>query len=149
MSNETAMYNSSVTGEKAVSSHTVTSSSHAVTLYGIPIIYIVILALLILVVLYLFCRVKRKDCHHFMKKSSYIKLFFVFFVPLFFYNLYDIYNSFWFYNIYNKSWQNNFWFTDPIIIIITTSTLSLVESIIPYLFITLSMLTINCYRKSS
>ncbi len=146
MNNETAIYGSNVTGEKTVSSHAV-MSSNAVTLYGLPVIYIVIVALLILAILYLFCRVKRKDCYHFMKKSSYIKLFIIFFVPLFFYNLYNIYNSFWFYNTYNKSWQNNFWFTDPTLIIITTGTISLVESIIPYLFITLSMLTINCYRK--
>ena len=146
MNNETAIYGSNVTGEKTVSSHAV-MSSNAVTLYGLPVIYIVIVALLILAILYLFCRVKRKDCYHFMKKSSYIKLFIIFFVPLFFYNLYNIYNSFWLYNTYNKSWQNNFWFTDPILIIITTGTISLVESIIPYLFITLSMLTINCYRK--
>lgn len=141
MNNETAIYGSSA-AEKTV-------SSHAVTVYGIPVIYIVIGALVILAILYLFCRVKRKDCHHLMKKSSYLKLFIAFFVPLFLYNIYNMYNSFWHYDIYNKSWHNSFWFTDPISIIITTSTLSLLESIIPYLFITLSILTIKCYRKSS
>jgi hypothetical protein len=146
---ETAMYNSSVTGEKTVSSHVVTSSSRAVTFYGIPVVYIVVAVLLILAILYLFCRVKRRNCHHFMKKSSYIKLFIALFVPLFIYNLYNFYNSSWFYNTYTKSWINYFWFTDPIFIVISASTISLMESIIPYLFITLSMLTINCYRKSS
>ncbi len=146
---ETAMYNSSVTGEKTVSSHVVTSSSRAVTFYGIPVVYIVVAVLLILAILYLFCRVKRKNCHHFMKKSSYIKLFIALFVPLFIYNLYNFYNSSWFYNTYTKSWINYFWFTDPIFIVISASTISLMESIIPYLFITLSMLTINCYLKSS
>lgn len=141
------MYGSNFTEGKTISSHAVSSSSHAVTLYGIPITYIVILALIILAVLYLFCRVKRKDCHHFMKKSSYLKLFVLFFVPLFFYNLYNVYNSFWFYNGYNKSWQNDFWFTDPISIIMIVSTLSLVEFIIPYIFITLSILIVDCYRK--
>jgi hypothetical protein len=141
MNNETAMYGSSAAGKM--------SYSHTVTLYGIPVIYIVIGALVILVILYLFFRVKRKDCQHFMKKSSYLKLFIAFFVPLFFYNMYNMYNSFWHYNVYNKSWNNHFWFTDPISIIITTSTLSLIESIIPYLFITLSILIIKCYRKSS
>lgn len=141
MNNETAIYGSSA-AEKTV-------SSHVVTVYGIPVIYIVIGALAILAILYLFGRVKRKDCHHLMKKSSYLKLFIAFFVPLFLYNIYNMYNSFWHYDIYNKSWHNSFWFTDPIFIIITTSTLSLLESIIPYLFITLSILTIKCYRKSS
>jgi len=138
-----------VNNETAIYSSSVTVSSHAVTLYGIPVIYVVITVLLILATLYIFCWMKRKDCHHFMKKSSYIKLFMVCFIPLFFYNLYNIYNSFWFYNSYNKSWYNSFWVTDPIFIIINASTISLMESIIPYLFITLSMLTINCYSKSS
>jgi hypothetical protein len=120
--------------------------SHAVTLYGIPIVYIVILALFILCVLYFFCRMKRKNRHS-MKKSSYLKLFIALFAPLFIYNLYSFYNSSWFYNIYSKSWVNTLWFTDPVFIIISASTISLMESIFPYLFITLSILIINCYRK--
>lgn len=136
--NETAIISSS-SGEKVV-------YSHAVTLYGIPVGYIVIVALFVLFFLYLFCRMKRKDRHS-MKKSSYLKLFIALFVPLFIYNLYNFYNSSWFYNIYTKSWVNNFWFTDPVFIIISASTISLIESIFPYLFIILSLLIINCYRK--
>lgn len=138
MENETAVVGSSSAG-KVVYSHTV-------TLYGIPVVYIVIVALLILFFLYLFCRVKRKDRHS-MKKSSYLKLFIALFAPLFIYNLYNLYNSFWFYNIYTKSWVNSFWFTDPVFIIRIASTISLMESIFPYLFIILSILIINCYRK--
>ncbi len=138
MENETAIIGSS-SGGKVV-------YSHAVTLYGIPVGYIVIVALFILFFLYLFCRMKRKDRHS-MKKSSYLKLFIALFAPLFIYNLYNLYNSFWFYNIYTKSWVNGFWFTDPVFIIISASTISLMESIFPYLFITLSILIINCYRK--
>jgi len=63
--NETAMVGSSSAGKVVY--------SHAVTLYGIPVVYIVIVVLFILFFLYLFCRVKRKDRHS-MKKSSYLKL---------------------------------------------------------------------------
>ena len=62
----TEAINSGVTGEK-------TFYSHAVTIFGIPIMYIALSILLILIVLYLFCRMKKKNCHRFsvMKKSSY------------------------------------------------------------------------------
>jgi hypothetical protein len=142
MNNETVISGSSVTGEKTV-------YSHAVTVCGIPVIYIVIIALLILVILYLFCRMKRKDCHHFIKKSSYIKLFVAFFVPLFFYNLYDFYNNSWYYNIYSNTWSNLLWFDNPVLVIMTASTISLIEFIFPYLFLTFSILTIKCYLKWS
>jgi CDP-diglyceride synthetase len=138
VNNETAII-SSGTGEIEV-------SSHAVTLYGIPIGYIIIVTLFILFILYIYCRMTRKERHS-MSKSSYLKLFFAFFIPLFFYNLYTIYNSSWFYNVYTKSWCTTFWFTSPIYTIIAASTASLLESIFPYLFITLSILIINCYRK--
>lgn len=139
MNNESAIIGSG-TGEIEFSSHTV------VTLYGIPVVYIVIVALFVLFILYLYCRMTRKE-RHCMNKSSYLKLFFAFFIPLFLYNLYNIYNSSWFYNVYAKSWCNAFWFTDPIFIIMDASTVSILESIFPYLFITLSILIINCYRK--
>lgn len=138
MNNESAIIGSG-TGEVVV-------SSHAVTLYGIPVVYIVIAALFVLFGLYLYCRMTRKE-RYCMSKSSYLKLFFAFFIPLFFYNLHNIYNSSWFYNVYTKSWCNTFWFTNPIFIIISASAASIWESIFPYLFITLSILIINCYRK--
>lgn len=144
MNNESAIIGSG-TGEIEVSSHAVTTS-HAVTLYGIPVVYIVIVALFVLFSLYLYCRMTRKE-RHCMSKSSYLKLFFALFIPLFFYNLYNIYNRSWFYNVYAKSWCNPFWFTNPIFIIMDASTVSILESIFPYLFITLSILIINCYRK--
>lgn len=129
---------------EAISSHSGTIvSSRAVTIYGIPAIYIVIAVLLILFVFYLLCRMKSKDRHS-MKKSSYIKLFFALFVPLFIYNLYNMYESLMF--------TAGLIFLNPhpfIIAIILTIALSLMESIIPYLFITLCILIINCYRKSS
>lgn len=138
MNNESAIIGSG-TGKIEV-------SSHAVTLYGIPVVYIIIVLLFVLFILYLYCRMTRKE-RHCTSKSSYLKLFFAFFIPLFFYNLYSIYNSSWFYNVYTKSWCTTFWFTNPIFIIINASTVSLLESIFPYLFITLSILVINCYRK--
>lgn len=138
MNNESAIIGSG-TGEVVV-------SSHVVTLYGIPVVYIVIVALFVLFGLYLYCRMTRKE-RHCMSKSSYLKLFFALFIPLFLYNLYNIYNSSWFFNPYTKSWCNNFWFTNPIFFIISASVASIWESIFPYLFITLSILVINCYRK--
>lgn len=138
MNNESAIIGSG-TGEVVV-------SSHAVALHGMPLVYIVIVALFVLFGLYLYCRITRKE-RYCMSKSSYLKLFFALFIPLFFYNLYNIYNSSWFYNVYTKSWCTTFWFTNPIFIIINASTASLLESIFPYLFITLSILIINCYRK--
>jgi hypothetical protein len=140
MNNETAIIGSG-TGGKIV-------YSQAVTIYGIPVGYIVIFALLILFILYLFCRIKRKDRHP-MKKSSYIKWFIALFAPLFIYNLYNFYNSSWHYNIYSKTWINLLWFGNPVFIILTASTVSLMESIFPYLFVILSILIINCYRKSA
>lgn len=140
MNNETAIIGSG-TGEIEV-------TSHVVTLYGIPLVYIIIVALSILFIFYLFCRITRKDRHS-MRKSSYLKLFFAFFIPLFFYNLYNMYNSSWFYNVYTKSWCTTFWFNNPIYVILAASTASLLESVFPYLFITLSILIINCYRKSA
>lgn len=144
MNNESAIIGSG-TGEVVASSQAVITS-HAVTLYGIPVVYIVIVALFVLFILYLYCRMTRKE-RHCMSKSSYLKLFFALFIPLFFYNLYNIYTSSWFYNPYAKSWCNTFWFTNPTFIIISASFASIWESIFPYLFITLSMLVINCYRK--
>jgi hypothetical protein len=128
---ETTMLGSS-SGEKVV-------YSHAVTLYGIPVGYIVIVALFILFFLYLFCRIKRKNRYS-MKKSSYIKLFIVLFAPLFIYNLYNICSHVWFVN-------PDFLFVDPAGFIIEAIILSLMESVFPYLFIILSILIINCYRK--
>ena len=144
MNNESAVIDSGA-GEIEVTSHAVTTS-HTVTLYGIPVVYIVIVALFVLLILYLYCRMTRKE-RHCMSKSSYLKLFFALFIPLFLYNLYNIYNSSWFFNPYTKSWCNNFWFTNPIFFIISASVASIWESIFPYLFITLSILVINCYRK--
>ncbi len=144
MNNESAIIGSG-TGEIEVTSHAVTMS-HTVTLYGIPVVYIVIVALFVLFILYLYCRMTRKE-RYCMSKSSYLKLFFALFIPLFFYNLYNMYNSSWFYNVYAKSWCNTFWFTHTIFIIMNASTVSILESIFPYLFITLSILIINCYRK--
>lgn len=138
MNNESAIIGSG-TGE-------IEFSSHAVTLYGIPVVYIVIVALFVLFILYLYCRITRKE-RRCMSKLSYLKLFFAFFIPLFFYNLYNLYNNSWFYNDYTKSWCTTFWFTNPIFIIMNASTVSILESIFPYLFITLSILIINCYRK--
>lgn len=131
MDNETAIVGSS-SGSKV-------AYSHAVTLYGIPVIYIVIVALILLFFVYLVCRMKRKHRYS-MKKSSYIKLFIVLFAPLFIYNLYNICSSVWFVN-------PDFLFIDPAGFIIEAIILSLMESIFPYLFITLSILIINCYRK--
>lgn len=113
------------------SSSSSTASSSAVTICGIPVIYIVIVILLILFILYLLCRIKRKDSHdiYVMKKSSYMKLFIGCFAPLFIYNLYNIFY--------------------PGLSILDAIVASLLESIILYSFITLSILTINCYRKSS
>jgi len=138
VNNESAVIGSG-TGEIIV-------TSHAVTLYGIPVVYIVIVALFVLFGLYLYCRTTRKE-RHCMSKSSYLKLFFALFIPLFFYNLYNIYNSSWYYNAYTKSWCSTFWITDPVFIIIYASAASIWESIFPYLLITLSILVINCYRK--
>jgi hypothetical protein len=76
-------------------------SSHAVTLHGMPLVYIVIAALFVLFGLYLYCRMTRKE-RYCMSKSSYLKLFFAFFIPLFFYNRHNIYNSSWFYDVYTK-----------------------------------------------
>lgn len=143
MNNESAIIGSG-TGE--VVGKGVVVSSHVVTLYGIPVVYIVIVALFVLFGLYLYCRMTRKE-RHCMSKSSYLKLYFALFIPLFLYNLYNIYNSSWFFNPYTKSWCNNFWFTNPIFFIISASIASIWESIFPYLFITLSILVINCYRK--
>jgi hypothetical protein len=140
MNNETAIVGSG-TGKIEV-------SSHAVTLYGIPVSYIIIAALLILFIVYLFCKINVKSRYS-MGKSSYLKLFFALFIPLFFYNVYNMYISSWFYNAYTKSWINDFWFTDPVFIIFSVSTITLIESILPYLFITLSILIINCFRKSA
>jgi hypothetical protein len=75
--NETAISGSS-SGEQVF-------YSHAVTLYGIPVIYIIIVALIVLIILYLLCRMKRKHRHS-MKKSSSIKLFITLFASLFIYN---------------------------------------------------------------
>jgi len=144
VNNESAIIGSG-TGEVVVGKAVVVSS-HVVTLYGIPVVYIVIVALFVLFGLYLYCRMTRKE-RHCMSKSSYLKLFFALFIPLFLYNLYNIYNSSWFFNPYTKSWCNNFWFTNPIFFIISASVASIWESIFPYLFITLSILVINCYRK--
>lgn len=126
------------------SSSSSTASSSAVTIYGIPVIYIVIVILLILFILYLLCRIKRKDSHdiYVMKKSSYIKLFIGCFAPLFIYNLYNIFYSIWVVN-------PNLIFLYPGLSVLDAIVASLLESIIPYSFITLSILTINCYRKSS
>lgn len=123
------------------SSSSVTAYSYPILIYGIPLIYIVIAVLLILFVSYLLCRIKRRDRHS-IKKSSYIKLFFALFTPLFLYNLYNIYNSSWIIN-------HNLFLLRPGIHILFAIVVSLMESIFPYLFITLSILTINCYRKSS
>uniref|UniRef100_Q46A71 Uncharacterized protein n=1 Tax=Methanosarcina barkeri (strain Fusaro / DSM 804) TaxID=269797 RepID=Q46A71_METBF len=142
MSNESAIIGSG-TGEVVASSQAVITSQ-AVTLYGIPVVYIDIVALFVLFGLYLYCRMTRKE-RHCMSKLSYLKLFFALFIPLFIYNLY---NSSLFYNVYDKSWCNNtFWFTHTIFIIISASIVTIFEFIFPYLFITLSILVINCYRK--
>jgi len=132
VNNESAIIGSG-TGEVVVGKAVVVSS-HVVTLYGIPVVYIVIVALFVLFGLYLYCRMTRKE-RHYMSKSSYLKLFFALFIPLFLYNLYNIYNSSWFFNPYT------------IFFIISASVASIWESIFPYLFITLSILVINCYRK--
>jgi hypothetical protein len=125
------------------SSSSATAYSYPILIYGIPLIYIVIAVLLILFVLYVLCRIKRKDRHS-MEKSSYIKLFFALFVPLFLYNLYNMYDSIRF-----AASVISLDLHPLIMIIILTIALSLMESIFPYLFITLSILIINCYRKSS
>lgn len=131
MDNETAIVGSSSGGNVYY--------SHAVTLYGIPVVYIAIVVLILLFIFYLACRMKRKHRHS-MKKSSFIKLFIVLFALLFIYNLYNICSNAWFVN-------PNFLFIDPTGFIIEAIILSLIEVIFPYLFITLSILIINCYRK--
>ena len=133
MENETAISGSS-SGEQVF-------YSHAVTLYGIPIIYIVIVALIILTILYLICRMKRKHRHS-MKKSSYIKLFIALFAPLFLYKLYNFYDGLRF--------TASLIYLDPrpfITTIFFAFVTSSIEFIFPYLFITLSILIINCHRK--
>jgi hypothetical protein len=118
-----------------------TVSSSVATIYGIPVLDILVAVLLILFILYLLCRIKRKDRHS-LKKASYIKLFIACFVPLFIYNLYNMYDGLRF--------TASLIFLNPnpfIMTIILTIALSLTESVIPYLFITLSILIINCFRK--
>lgn len=128
MNNDTEIYGSVATGEKTV-------YSHAVTIYGIPVTYIIFIVLLILVILYLVCRMKRKGCHdpYSMKKVNYIKLFITCAVIMSFINF------------HYSSWEvvPDFFF---IIIVILFSVL---ESLIPYLIIILSIHIINCYCKSS
>jgi hypothetical protein len=77
-----------------------------------------------------------------MKKSSYIKIFFALFAPLFLYNLYIMQAGFRFAVSLISLDIRPF-----IITIIATIIASLMEFIIPYLFITLSILIINCHRK--
>ena len=103
--------------ETAISSSSVTVSSSPVLIYGIPVIYIVIVTLIILAILYLVCMMKKKHRHS-MKKSSYIKLFIVLFAPLFIYNLYNICSHVWFIN-------PDFLFIDPAGFIIEAIILSL------------------------
>jgi hypothetical protein len=124
----TEAISSGVTGEKTV-------YSHAVTIFGIPIIYIAIAVLLILVILYLACWVKRKDSHHFnfMKKSSYIELFIACVVIMSLINF------------HYSAWEIAPDFSFIIIVIL----FSLVESLIPYFIIILSIHIINCYLQSS
>ena len=124
----------------AISSN-VTAYSYPILIYGIPLIYIVIAVLLILFVLYILCGLKRKYRHS-MKKSSFIKLFIALFAPLFFYNLYNIYNSSW-------AMNHNLFLLNPGIHILFAIVVSLMEFIIPYVFITLIILILNCYRRSS
>jgi hypothetical protein len=81
-----------VENETAISGSSVTVSSSPALIYGMPVIYIVIVALIILAILYLVCSMKGKRRHS-MKKSSYIKLFIALFVPLLFYNLYNLYDN--------------------------------------------------------
>jgi hypothetical protein len=115
------------------------SSSSIVTIHGIPLLDIFIVVLVILFLLYLVCRIKKKN-RHLMEKSSYIKLFIVLFAPLFIYNFYNIYNSFADHSLFITNLQFS---------IRIAMTVSLMESLFPYLFIILSILTINCYRNSS
>ena len=127
--------------ETAISGSSVTASSSPVLICGIPVIYIVIVALIILAILYLVCRMKRKHRHS-MKKSSYIKLFIALFAPLFFYNLYNLYD--------NLKFTASLIYLDPrpfVTTILFAFVISLIEFIFPYLFITLSILIINCHRK--
>jgi phosphatidylglycerophosphate synthase len=117
--NETAIIGSS-SGEEIF-------YSHLVTFYGIPVSYFLIIALIILAILYLLCRVKRKDRHS-MQKSSYIKLFIALFAPLFIYNLYNLYDGLRF--------AAGLIYLDPcpfITTILFAFVASLIESIFPYL----------------
>ena len=57
----------------AISSSSTISSSVA-TIYGIPVLDIIVATLLILFILYLLCRIKRIDRYS-LNKSSHIKLF--------------------------------------------------------------------------
>jgi hypothetical protein len=109
-------------------------TSHAVTISGIPEIYVAVAVLLILFALYLLCRVKRKYSRYVMKKSSYMRLFIACLVVIFFYNLYNSYNSLWLVN--------------PFSIIILALLVSFVESFIPFLILVLLIHTIKCYSKS-
>lgn len=137
MNNKTAIIGSSPGGKIAY--------SHAITLYGIPVIYFEIAALLILVILYLLCRLKRKDCHHVMKKSSYLKLFIICFAIIFFLNLFSGFNDV----SSNHPIPLFLIIHGYLFLIIALILVSLVESIFPYLIIVLSILIINCFRKSS
>ena len=128
-----------VENENVIRGSSVTMSSSPVLIYGIPLIYIVIAALIILFILYLLCRMRRNHRHS-MKKSSYVKLFIALFTPLFIYNLYDICSNVWFVN-------PDFLIMQPSGFILGAIILTLLESIFPYLFITLCILIINCYRK--
>ena len=126
-----------------ISTSSSTASSSAMPIYEMPAVYTVIAILLMLFIFYLLCRIKRKDRYS-MKKSSYIKLFFAIFAPLLLYNLYNMYNSIRF-----AASLISLDFRPFILKIILTIALSLMESIFPYLFITLCILIINCYRKSA
>ena len=131
------MCSDTISSSSTVSSSAVsTVSSSVATIYGIPVLDILVALLLIVFILYLVCRIKRKDRHS-LKKASYIKLFIACFVPLFIYNLYTMYDGLRF--------TASLIFINPNLFIMTI--ILTTESVIPYLFITLSILIINCFRK--
>jgi len=131
--------NSSVTGGKTV-------YSHAVTIFGIPIGYIAIAVLLILVILYLVCKLKVKDSQHsnFLKRSSYINLLIACVVIM---SLINFHYGEWEVapDLHYSAWNIASDFSFIIILIL----FSLVESLIPYFIIILSLHIINCYLQSS
>lgn len=124
---------------------TETMYSSPALIYGIPIIDIAISFILVLFFLNLFCLVKKK--RYFMKKSSYFKIFIILFALFFIYNAYNMYNSSWFYDTYTKSWTSILWPSNPFFIILNASIASLIEMIIPYIIIILSINIIDCCRN--